>query len=61
MQRDDYRFEEFKAHVPWPSVFLALGLMLFGLSAFIVAWLHVTQEFLGKEGAVSFTCTGWQS
>ena len=53
MQREDERFEYLKAEVPWGSVRLAIGLMLFGLSAFVVAWLHITQEILGKEQAVS--------
>ena len=52
MQLDDQRFESMKSKVPWGSVGLAVGLMLFGLSSFVVAWLHVTQQVLGKEQAV---------
>ena len=52
MQLDDQRFESMNSKVPWGSVGLAVGLMLFGLSSFVVAWLHVTQQVLGKEQAV---------
>ena len=53
MQRDDGRFEDMRAQVSLASVLLAVGLMLFGISALIIAWLHTTEEILGKEGAVS--------
>ena len=53
MQRDDGRFEDMRAEVSLASVLLAIGLMLFGISALIIAWFHTTEEILGKEGAVS--------
>ena len=55
-QRDDERFDVLKSEIPWSSVALAVGLMLFGIASFVVAWLHVTQEILGKEQAVSQSC-----
>eukprot|EP00955_Chlamydomonas_euryale_P118389 366538-Chlamydomonas_euryale.AAC.10 len=55
-QRDDTRFDLLKAEVPWREITLAVGLMLFGLLSFIMAWMHVTQEILGKEKAVRL-CT----
>ncbi len=39
--------------VPWGPVSLAIFLMLLGMTCLVLAWLHVTQEILGKEQAVS--------
>ncbi len=52
MQLEDQRFEVIKSQIPWASIALAIGLMLFGITSFIVAWMHFTQEILGKEQAV---------
>ena len=52
LQLDDERFEALKDQIPWGSVCLAVSLMMFGLCSFVVAWLHITQEILGKEQAV---------
>jgi len=58
-KRDDTRFDLLKAEVPWREITLAVGLMLFGLLSFIMAWMHVTQEILGKEKAeFGFTLLG---
>ena len=38
-QRDDERFDVLKSEIPWSSVALAVGLMLFGIASFVVAWL----------------------
>ena len=39
--------------VPWPSIGLAVFLMIFGMTSLVLAWLHLTQEILGKAQAVS--------
>ena len=48
----DPRFDEMPVVVPWAAIALAIFLMFFGLSCFVLAWLHITQEILGKEQAV---------
>eukprot|EP00798_Chlamydomonas_sp_ICE-L_P016710 gene16710-biopygen25646 len=50
---DDFDWDttDFKNQVPWGAIALAIFLMVFGIFCFVVAWLHVTQEILGKEQA----------
>ncbi|GAX77094.1 hypothetical protein CEUSTIGMA_g4540.t1 [Chlamydomonas eustigma] len=48
---DDQRFEALTAEIPYASVALAIGLMIFGILCFVLAWMHFTQQLLGKEQA----------
>lgn len=45
--------ERLLVETPYSSIALALFLMVFGIACFVVAWLHATQQFLGKAQAVS--------
>lgn len=49
----DARFDIPPEEVPYASIALAAFLMMFGLVAFVLAWLHFTQRVFGKEQAVS--------
>lgn len=60
-QVEDERFEDLGVEVPVASIALAIFLMIFGMASFVLAWLHITQEILGKEQAVSSTCRSSQS
>lgn len=55
----DARFDVPPDEVPYGAIALALLLTLFGMAAFILAWLHYTQQLFGKEQAVSMAtaCT----
>jgi hypothetical protein len=61
VQIDDQRFEVLSHEIPYASVALAIGLMIFGILCFVLAWMHFTQQILGKEQAVrmqwSLRCT----
>lgn len=48
---EDSRFTAFPSSVPVGSIALAIFLMLFGICCFVLAWMHFTQEILGKEQA----------
>lgn len=39
--------------VPYGAVALAVFLTIVGMASFVMAWLHVTQQVLGKTQAVS--------
>jgi hypothetical protein len=48
----DARFDLPPEEVPYGSIALALFLTVFGATAFVLAWLHFTQQIFGKEQAV---------
>jgi hypothetical protein len=50
----DARFDLPPDEVPYGSIALALFLTVFGATAFVLAWLHFTQQIFGKEQAVSW-------
>jgi hypothetical protein len=54
LQLDDGSDAALGLPVPWASIALALFLTAFGITSFVLAWLHFTQKVLGKERAVSF-------
>mmetsp|Transcript_31420 Transcript_31420/g.69981 ORF Transcript_31420/g.69981 Transcript_31420/m.69981 type:complete len:124 (-) Transcript_31420:364-735(-) len=59
---DDLRFEQLRTEVPVGSIVLAIFLMVFGICSFIVAWLHATQQLLGKQQAeIGFTIIGFMT
>ncbi len=53
LQKDDLVPDA--SDIPWSSIFLAIGLTIFGIASLVAAWLHFTQRILGKEQAVR----GW--
>lgn len=50
-QPEDLRFEEMESPIPYKSIILSVFLAVFGISCFVLAWLHWTQQLLGKEQA----------
>mmetsp|Transcript_853 Transcript_853/g.1154 ORF Transcript_853/g.1154 Transcript_853/m.1154 type:complete len:105 (+) Transcript_853:207-521(+) len=51
---------ELETKIPWGSIFLAFFLTILGAASFVLAWLHFTQRFLGKEQAeIGFTILGF--
>ena len=54
-QRDHYedlRFERMVlAKIPYKPIALAIFLAIFGITSFVLAWMHWTQQLLGKEQA----------
>ncbi|GIL52778.1 hypothetical protein Vafri_8556 [Volvox africanus] len=56
---DDRRFAQPEPEIPKASIALAIFLMVFGIFSFVAAWLHFTQQVLGKEQAeIGFTILG---
>jgi hypothetical protein len=43
--------------VPYGAIGLAVFLMVFGITALVLAWMHFTQMLFGKEQAVSVCCS----
>ncbi|GFR52065.1 hypothetical protein Agub_g14587 [Astrephomene gubernaculifera] len=59
---EDLRFKAPEPEVPKASIALAIFLMVFGIFAFVAAWLHFTQRVLGKEQAeIGFTILGFMT
>jgi hypothetical protein len=50
-QPEDLRFEEMQSPIPYKSILLAIFLAVFGINCFVLAWMHWTQQLLGKEQA----------
>ena len=48
-QPEDLRFEEMEPQIPYKSVLLAIFLTIFGINCFALAWMHWTQQLLGKR------------
>jgi hypothetical protein len=55
----DGRFDTPPEEAPMSAIALALFLMLFGVAAFVLAWMHFTQLIFGeKQAEVGFTIVG---
>eukprot|EP00878_Enallax_costatus_P022217 GHUV01023560.1.p1 GENE.GHUV01023560.1~~GHUV01023560.1.p1 ORF type:complete len:111 (+),score=12.33 GHUV01023560.1:111-443(+) len=55
----DARFDIPPEEIPYGPIALAVFLTVFGIAAFILAWLHFTQQIFGKEQAeIGFTVVG---
>lgn len=51
-RHEDLRFEKMLlSNIPVKSIALAIFLTLFGIASFTLAWMHWTQQLLGKEQA----------
>ncbi|KAG1675049.1 hypothetical protein FOA52_002708 [Chlamydomonas sp. UWO 241] len=58
-RRDDSSSSTLPSEIPTASIALAIGLLVFGIASFVLAWLHFTQEILGKAQAeIGFTILG---
>lgn len=52
LQLDDNADAYHIVPVPTASIALAIFLMLFGMMSLVLAWMHFTQQILGKQQAV---------
>ncbi|KAG2501591.1 hypothetical protein HYH03_000096 [Edaphochlamys debaryana] len=60
--RDDPRFRIPDPEPPYGAIALAAFLAVFGAFSFVAAWLHFTQQILGKAQAeIGFTILGFMT